>query len=257
MSSIEEVPIDNPVEPSHYNFSCDDIIGDIPHPLPGSETSYFRIGIVGKSGSGKTNLLRHLTERSGKNRIYCKRFENVFYISPSVGSMSSKPKLPAENFHDSINAIPQIFKDIQTEEKAGRSLIVMDDIGHELKQGNQEYMKKLFFNCRHIGTPLMSDCGKQISSGAVSTMLLTQRLNSIPRNLRSQMTHWIIFDCRSTKSELQTIFEELIHVDKKDFNTIISRVFSKKYNFIFIDTTKSKIYNGFSSEFILNLDKFM
>jgi len=60
-----------------------------------------------------------------------------------------------------------------------------------------------------------------------------------------------------TKSELQTIFEELMHVDKKDFNTIISRVFSKKYNFIFIDTTKSKIYNGFSSEFILNLDKFM
>ena len=171
--------------------------------------------------------------------------------------MSSKPKLPEENFYDTINAIPQIFKDIQTEEKAGRSLIVMDDVGHELKNGNQEFIKKLYFNNRHIGTPLMSDCGKQISSGAVSTILLTQRLNSIPRNLRSQISHWIIFDCRSTKSELETIFQELMHVDKKDFNTIISRVFSKKYNFIFIDTTKSKIYNGFSSEFILNLDKFM
>ena len=56
MSSIEEVPIDNPVEPSHYNFSCDDIIGDIPHPLPGSESSYFRIGISIKVMNNKIDF---------------------------------------------------------------------------------------------------------------------------------------------------------------------------------------------------------
>jgi hypothetical protein len=119
-------------------------------------------------------------------------------------------------------------------------------------------MKKLYCNNRHIGNPLMDeDTGKQISGGAVSSILVAQRLNNIPRYIRSQITHYCIFDCRSTKSELNTIYEELLHVDKNDFNTIISRVFSKPYNFIFIDTTKSRIYNGFQSEFVLNLDKFL
>ena len=257
--SIEEIPIKDAVEPQKYNFSCDDVIDpDIPHPLPGSDCGWMRLAIIGKSGSGKTNLLRYLTEKGGKNKIYAKRFYNVYYISPSVKTMDTKPKLPEENFYESINDIPKIFQDLKSEGKEGRSLIVMDDINHELKVNGQDFMKKLYCNNRHIGNPLIDeDSGKQLSGGAVSTILVAQRLNNIPRYIRSQITHYCIFDCRSTKSELNTIFEELMHVDKNDFNTIISRVFSKPYNFIFIDTTKSRIYNGFKSEFVLNLDKFM
>ena len=259
MSIVEEIPIKDAVEPQKYNFSCDDVIDpDIPHPLPGSDCGWARIAIIGKSGSGKTNLLRYLTEKGGKNKIYAKRFYNVYYISPSVKTMDTKPKLPEENFYESINDIPKIFQDLKSEGKEGRSLIVMDDINHELKVNGQDFMKKLYCNNRHIGNPLIDeDTGKQLSGGAVSTILVAQRLNNIPRYIRSQITHYCIFDCRSTKSELNTIFEELMHVDKNDFNTIISRVFSKPYNFIFIDTTKSRIYNGFKSEFVLNLDKFM
>jgi len=256
---IEEIKIKDCVEPCKYNFSCDDVIHpDIPHPLPGSDSGWFRMAIIGKSGSGKTNLLRYLTEKGGKNKIYAKRFYNVYYISPSVKTMEGRPKLPESNFYESIKDIPTIFNDIKTDEKAGRSLIILDDINHELKVNGQDYMKKLYCNNRHIGNSLMDeDTGKQLSGGAVSTILVAQRLNNIPRYIRSQITHFCIFDCRSTKSELETIFQELMHVDKNDFNTIISRVFSKPFNFIFIDTTKSKVYNGFSAEFILNLDKFM
>ena len=259
MNNVEEIKIKDCVEPQKYNFSCDDVIHpDIPHPLPGSDCGWYRLAIIGKSGSGKTNLLRFLTEKGGKNKIYAKRFYNVYYISPSVKTMGTKPKLPEENFFESIKDIPTIFNDLQSEGKEGRSLIVLDDLNHELKINGQDFMKKLYCNNRHIGNPLMDeDTGKQISGGAVSSILVAQRLNNIPRYIRSQITHYCIFDCRSTKSELNTIYEELLHVDKNDFNTIISRVFSKPYNFIFIDTTKSRIYNGFQSEFVLNLDKFL
>ncbi len=259
MSNVEEIPIKNAVQTQKYNFSCDDIIDEcIPHPLPGSDCGWMRMAIIGKSGSGKTNLLRFLTEKGGKNKVYSKKFYNVYYISPSVKTMEGKPRLPEENFYESINDIPKIFQDLKSEGKEGRSLIIMDDINHELKVNGQDFMKKLYCNNRHIGNQLIDeDSGKQISGGAVSTILVAQRLNNIPRYIRSQITHYCIFDCRSTKSELNTIFEELMHVDKNDFNTIISRVFSKPYNFIFIDTTKSRIYNGFESEFVLNLDKFM
>ena len=257
--SVEEIPIKDAVQTQKYNFSCDDIIDpDIPHPLPGSDCGWARFAIIGKSGSGKTNLLRFLTEKGGKNKIYAKRFYNVYYISPSIKTMETRPKLPDENFFESINDIPKIFEDLKSEGKEGRSLLILDDINHELKANGQQFMRQLYCNNRHIGNPLIDeDTGKQISGGAVSTILVAQRLNNIPRYIRSQITHYCIFDCRSTKSELQTIFEELMHVDKNDFNTIISRVFSKPYNFIFIDTTKSRIYNGFQSEFVLNVDKFM
>ena len=257
--SVDEIQIKDAVQTQKYNFSCDDIIDEnIPYPLPGSDCGWYRLAIVGKSGSGKTNLLRFLTEKGGKNKIYAKRFYNVYYISPSIKTMETRPKLPDENFFESINDIPKIFEDLKSEGKEGRSLVVLDDINHELKANGQQFMRQLYCNNRHIGNPLIDeDTGKQISGGAVSTILVAQRLNNIPRYIRSQITHYCIFDCRSTKSELQTIFEELMHVDKNDFNTIISRVFSKPYNFIFIDTTKSRIYNGFQSEFVLNVDKFM
>ena len=91
---IEEIDIKGCPELKKFNFNCDDIIDkDIPPPLPGSNEGWFRMAVIGKSGSGKTNLLRCLTERGGKNKIYCKRFSNVFYISPSIKTMDNKPKL--------------------------------------------------------------------------------------------------------------------------------------------------------------------
>jgi len=253
---IEEIEVEGRPEISKFNFNCDDIIDEnIPNPLP---KSWFRMALIGKSGSGKTNLLRNLTEKGGKNKIYCKRFSNVFYVSPSVKSMDKKPKLDESNFYSSLNDLPTIIKRIQTEDdKEGRSLIVMDDISHELKRDGQEEVKKLWQNNRHLGRPLTDDNGNQLESGSVSTIIIAQRLNNLPRHIRSQITHWCIFDPRHTKSELQTIFDELIHCDKPAFNEILSRTYKKPFNFLYIDTNNSKIYNGFDKEFILNNDNYL
>ena len=145
MSLTEEELIDS-VDIKKFNFKCDDIIDcDIPQPLPGSNEGWFRMAIIGKSGSGKTNLLRCLTERSGKNKIYCKRFSNVFYISPSVKSMDKKPKLDESHFYNSLEKLPEILDRIQNEEdKEGRTLLIIDDCSHELKRDANEDIKNYF-----------------------------------------------------------------------------------------------------------------
>jgi GTPase SAR1 family protein len=260
MNTLEEVEVEGCPDIKAYNFKCDDIIdSDIPPPLPGSNEGWFRIGIIGKSGSGKTNIIRCLTERMGKNQIYCRRFTNVFYLSPSVKTMDKKPKLDKGNFYTDLERdLPIIVDRIQNEtDKEGRSLIIMDDISHQLKAGGQEEVKKLFQNNRHLGRPLLNEEGEQIESGAVSTIIIAQRLNNLPRHIRSQITHWIIFDPRNTKSELETIFNELIHCDKNIYNELLNRTFSKPYNFLFIDTNKSKIYNGFDKEFKVNINSYL
>lgn len=252
--ALEEIQIKNPIEISKFKFLCDDeICSEIPHPLP---RTTFKMGLVGKSGSGKTSLLANLTQRMGKKKIYAKKFSNVFYISPSIKSMDKKPKLPEDQFYTSLNDLPEIINRIQTEDdKEGRTLLIMDDITNELKTGGQmgEHLKTIYQNNRHLGRPRIDEeTGEQEESGALSSIILSQRLNNLPRFIRSQITHWIIFDPRSTKSELETIFNEIIHCSKDCFNEILKRTFeNKKYNFLFIDVNRSKIYSGFTTEYVV------
>lgn len=255
MVVLEEVNTDNDIELTSYKFDCDDIIcPNIKYPLP-SKT--FKIGIIGKSGSGKTNLLRNLTEKLGKNSIYAKKFSNVFYISPSIKSMNKKPKLPQDRFYSSLNDLPEIVERLGQEGNEGRTLLIMDDITNELKSSGTmgENLKTIYQNNRHLGNPIINEENGEIEeSGAMSSMILSQRTNNLPRFIRSQLTHIILFDCRSTKSEMNTIFEEFFHTDKEVFNEILRRTFDnpkEKYNFLFIDLGNSKVYKNFDKEYII------
>ena len=256
MVNVEEVNTNNDIELTGYKFDCDDIICDkIKYPLP---RTTFKIGIIGKSGSGKTNLLRNLTEKSGKNSVYCKKFSNVFYISPSIKSMNKRPKLPEDRFYKSLNDLPEIINRMSSEdEMEGRTLLILDDITNELKTTGimGEQLKTIYQNNRHLGRPLIDeDTGEQLESGSMSSMILSQRTNNLPRFIRSQLTHIILFDFRSTKSEMMTIFDEFFHCDKDVFNEILRRTFDdpkNKYNFLFINLGNSKIYKNFDTEFII------
>ena len=255
MVLLEEVNTNNDIELSSYKFDCDDIIcPNIKYPLP---QTTFKIGIIGKSGSGKTNLLRKLTEKLGKNSIYAKKFSNVFYISPSIKSMNKKPKLPQNRFYSSLNDLPEIVDRLGEEGNEGRTLLIMDDITNELKSSGTmgENLKTIYQNNRHLGNPIINEETAEIEeSGSMSSMILSQRTNNLPRFIRSQLTHIILFDCRSTKSEMNTIFEEFFHTDKEVFNEILRRTFDnpkEKYNFLFIDLGNSKVYKNFDKEYII------
>ena len=256
MVDLVERDTKNDIELTGYNFTCDDTICDkIKYPLPNKT---FKIGIIGKSGSGKTNLLRNLTEKLGKNSIYARKFSNVFYISPSIKSMDKKPKLPENRFYSSLKDLPIIVDRMANEENMeGRTLLIMDDITNELKTTGEmgEQLKTIYQNNRHLGRPIVDeDSGIIEEAGAMSSIILSQRTNNLPRFIRSQLTHIILFDFRSTKSEMITIFDEFFHCDKDVFNEILRRTYDnpkEKYNFLFIDLGSSKVYKNFDTEFII------
>ena len=250
---LNEVELKNNIEPQIFTYKCDDKMEGIPQPLP---DGIFRLACIGKSGSGKSNLIQALTQSTGKKRIYNRKFSNVFIVSPSVGSQANKPKLPNDRFYTSVKDLNTIFDRIQNEENMeGRTLVILDDIGSEIKKAGEEtiILKKLFNNGRHIGRPIIDEeTGQQIESGAVSVIIAAQKLTQLPPFLRHQLTHLAIFDPRNTKSELQVLYEEFFACEKNIFNEILYRVYSKPYNFIFCDTQKSRIYNGFKSRFDIN-----
>ena len=250
---LNEVELKNYLDPQVFQYKCDDKMDNIPQPLP---DGIFRLACIGKSGSGKSNLIQALTQSTGKKRIYNRKFSNVFIVSPSVGSQANKPKLPDDRFYTSVKDLNTIFDRIQNEEgMEGRTLVILDDIGSEIKKAGEEtlILKKLFNNGRHCGRPIIDEeTGEQIESGAVSVIIAAQKLTQLPPYLRHQLTHLAIFDPRNTKSELQVLYEEFFSTEKNVFNEILYRVYSKPYNFIFVDTQKSRIYNGFKSRFDIN-----
>ena len=62
---LEEINLKDPVEVQSYKYSCDMDMKDIPKPLP---CGIFRMGIVGRSGSGKSSLVQSLTQATGKKK---------------------------------------------------------------------------------------------------------------------------------------------------------------------------------------------
>jgi len=250
---LQEERIKDPIDISPFKMSCDDVIcPKIKYPLPGAKESFFRMAVVGSSGSGKSNLVQNLTQRGGKNAVYNKKFTNVFYISPSLGSMTVKPKLPLDRQYESLNDLKEILNRIQTDEECdGRTLLILDDIAASLKQGGDtaDDIKKIMMNNRHLGRPLLDDNGNQLESGAVSSIIVAQKYTSLPRYIRSQITHWCIFPSAS-KQELNSIYEDCIHVDRHIFDEMVKRVKKDRYGFLFINALNSKCYNKFNSEFI-------
>lgn len=252
--SLTEQSIKDNISVEPFKMTCDDVIcRSIKHPLPGSKVGWFRMAIIGASGSGKSNLVQNLTQRSGQNAVYNRKFTNCFYVSPSIKSMSKPPKLPQDRIYESLNDLKEIITRISSEEECdGRTLLILDDIAPELKQGGDtaDEMKKIMMNNRHLGRALLDDEGNQIESGSVSSITVAQKYTSLPRYIRSQITHWCIFPPTS-KQELASIFEDCIHTDRSTFDQMVKRVKKDKYGFMFIDALNSRVYNKFDSEFVL------
>lgn len=250
---LSECILKNPAHIEPYKFKCDDVIcKDIPQPLPGSREGHFKMLITGKSGSGKTSLVKGLTE-SKKSNIYYRKFSNIFIVSPSIHTQNKRPNLPEDRFYTSLSDLPEILNRIQNEDDLeGRTLIIFDDVANELKQSSplMTDVKKVLYNNRHLGRPLLDDDDKQIESGAVSSIWLTQKYVAAPTWLRSQCQHHIIFP-PSSKTEIESIYSDLIHCDKWLFDEMLKRVKKTPYNFLYINANDSKYFNGFKKEFII------
>ena len=103
-------------------------------------------------------------------------------------------------------------------------LIVFDDIiSHVMSDKKaQQVLKELFIRCRKLN---------------ISLCFLTQSYFSVPKDVRLNCTHYIIFKL-SNKRELQNIaIDHSCDVDYKDFVKIYRNCTKEPFHFLTIDTT--------------------
>ena len=185
-----------------------------------------RILIIGPSGSGKTNYLLCSIQKENniinKIYLYAKDLEE-----PKYKLLIDKRKNAEINFNNDPNAfiehsnsMDDILSNIEdyNKKRKRKILIIFDDmISHVMSDKKaQQILKDLFIRCRKLN---------------ISLCFLTQSYFSVPKDVRLNCTHYILFKLNN-KRELQNIaINYSADIDYKDFIKIY-RIYTKEpFNF--------------------------
>ena len=228
MTSITEEVLETPINISKFKFTCDDADDTIPKPLP--QQGGFAMLIVGKPRSGKTNLLLNLTTKMNKN--FNRKFDRVFLFSPSVHTMENDPfeLLPDDQKFESLTL--QNLKSVLAEVKdsSDKTLFLFDDVIADMRGKGRAQLEnllhKVFFNRRHLA-------GK---GGSVSILATSQTYNKIDPKIRRTASHLVFFENKN-KKEIDTIFDEVVLIPKKEYFDVMRYIYDKPYQFMYVDTT--------------------
>lgn len=232
------------VEPSHYSeqlktckMSCDTLFNRNVNP-PYPNKSFFMC-IVGPPGTGKTSQLFTMLSKQKKktDNIYYKVFSDILYVSPE-SSRSSVTDNPLDSLSDgsvfesmSYEVLEKIKENRKRYGTSGRAqLLILDDVTAQLKNNEIALMiNELAMNRRHH---------------SLSIICLVQRLSSIPKTTRMQISHCILF--KSNAADNTIYREEMMdsQFNKQEFNQLRRYVFRNKHDFLFIDKEGQQVYKN-------------
>ena len=130
-----------------------------------------------------------------------------------------------------------IFDNIEDYNKKGKRkvLIVFDDmISHVMSNKKaQQVLKELFIRCRKLN---------------IGLCFLTQSYFSVPKDLRLNITHYIIIKLNNKRESQNIAINHTSDIDYKDFVKIYRDCTNEPYNFLTIDTTQPTD-KGFKNNF--------
>ena len=102
-------------------------------------------------------------------------------------------------------------------------------------QKAQQILKDLFIRCRKLN---------------ISLCFLTQSYFSVPKDVRLNCTHYILFKLNNRRKLQNIVLNHFADIDYKDFIKTYRVCTKEPFNFLTIDTTK---YN----KFIKNFDEIL
>ena len=239
--NISELPCDDKIKITKFNFSCDCPDDTIPDPLP-KVLNFFML-ICGRPGSGKTTLILNLICKRGK--MYNKKFDKIYLFSPSLSTMENNPfeNLPEEQVFSglSVENLERVLGDIAG--SGEKVLFILDDVVNDIKKSAQlqNTLTRMLMNRRHLAG----------SGGSTSFIITTQVYNKLVAPIRKTASHIIIYHTRN-KKELETIYDELIVIPLKQFYQILQYVFGKRNDFLLIS-----VNNNYDKMFYKNFNQLV
>jgi len=183
--------------------------------------------LIGKMGSGKTNLLYSFFK---SKKLMNKVYDTIILFQPSSSRASMKDKLfdqlPDEQKFDEIS-LENL--ELAEEQFDGNNCIIFDDMGAYLKDNDiKKKLKEMIMNRRHKH---------------LTIYFLCQTWFSIEKDIRKLFSNIFVF--KVGKKELENIFEEVIERPKDLVLPISKLVYDKPFQFLFINIDSGRLFKNF------------
>lgn len=212
----------------------------------------FRMGIIGGTGTGKTNILLNLLLKYiifDKVYLYAKDLTEPKYIfmieffeklrirlEKKMKKKHKDKEVQVEPLLEIGNKIDDIIN-VDDLDKEKVNIIIFDDF---VTEKDQDKIIDLFIRGRK------KNC---------SIFYLSQSYFSIPKNVRLQMNYFIIFNIPSRKELIELSKDHATDVEHKEFIKIYQECTREPYSFLFIDNKSPaciKYRSGFDKIYIRN-----
>lgn len=190
--------------------------------------------LIGKPRSGKTSLLYSFF----KSKKLLKGVYSTIYIFQPKHSRTSMSDnifdtLPEDQQFEelSYDALKEVSDRVKADAELGfTSCIIFDDMTAYLKNKDTlQLFKELCFNRRHLH---------------LSMYFCVQTWYSVLKDMRRLWTNIFVF--KTSKDELENIFQEVVEQDKDMVLPISKLVFNQPFKYLFINTDSGRLFDGFN-----------
>jgi len=183
---------------------------------------------IGRPRSGKTSLLYSFLK---SKEIFKNTFDKIFLFQPTQSRSSMKDplfdKIPDDQKYNELNL--DNLNDVEENLSEHNNVILMDDMTAYLKDKSiKKKLKELVYNRRHKH---------------LSIIFLVQSYLSIERDIRKLFSNLFIF--KTSKKEMETIWEELVEYPKDYILPIMKVAFDEPYSYLFINTDSQRMFKNF------------
>ena len=182
----------------------------------------YRVLIIGGSGSGKTNTLINLiNEQNDINKIYLYARDlnepKYKYLIKKREDAGIKHLNNLKAFIKCSNTMDDVYVNINdyNSNRRRKMLLVFDDMITAI-------IKELFIRCRKL---------------IISLVFITQSYFSVPKDVRSNSTHFLIMEINNRKKLHNIAINHFADIDYKDFMKIYRECTKGTLNFLTIDIT--------------------
>ena len=188
----------------------------------------FRMGIIGSSGGGKTqmllNLIAKMNDTFGHIHVVYKASEPLYeFLEKKIGAKFI-------TFYTKLTDLPPIT-DFPHKDK--QQLIVFDD---QVNEKNQEIIKEFYIRGRKVGQGL-------------SLCYLSQSFFKIPKIVRQQFGYLILLKLSSIRDLNLILSDFSLGVDRKQLAAVYKDATSEQFQFLKVDIDNPDNNKKFSRNF--------